>query len=181
MWGGVLPGLLLGAMLVGLAACAPFGVAPPPPRPALATTTAAASVAGATPATLPSNLNVDPGRVAVLWIPDGAKFGGPSVQGQPTGGVMASGTMPVGSFKLSSAAQVAIIFGCTSPANVQSTFEIGVDGQSSRVTCTPNGATMNRFQTTFTAADVGRTLAVTATITTNGPTPRWFALVEQPK
>jgi len=29
MWGGFLPGLLLGAMLVGLAACAPFGVAPP--------------------------------------------------------------------------------------------------------------------------------------------------------
>lgn len=173
-------GLALIAMLMGLAACAPFGMATPP-RPALATATAAASLAGATPATLPSNVTVDPGWVAVVWIPDGARLGGPSVQGQPTGGVAASGTMPVGSFKLSSAVQVAIIYGCTSPANVNATFEIGVDGASSRVSCTPTGATMNRFQTSFTASDVGRTLTVTATITTDGPTPKWYALVEQPK
>lgn len=174
-------GLALIAMLLALAACAPFGVTSPPPRPALATATAAASLAGATPATLPSNVTVDPGWVAVVWIPDGARLGGPSVQGQPTGGVAASGTMPVGSFKLSSAVQVAIIYGCTSPANVKATFEIGVDGASSRVSCTPTGAMMNRFQTSFTASDVGRTLTVTATITTDGPTPKWYALVEQPK
>lgn len=183
---GAMSGLALIAMLLALAACAPFGVSPPPPRPALATATAQAvgsAQANQTPVTLPSNVSVivDAGWVAVVQVPDGEKLGGPSVLEQPDGGSIASGTMTLGHFKLSSAAQVAIIYGCTSPANVIATLEVGVEGSSSKVSCTPSGASMNRFQTSFTASEVGRTLTVTATITTDGPTPKWYALVEQPR
>lgn len=150
----------------------------------MATAAANASAqAGAslTPVTLLPNVSVDPGWVAVVWVPDGAKLGGPSVSGQPTGGVTVSGTMPIGSFKLSSAAQVAIVYGCVGPANVHATLEVGVGGGTSRVSCMPSGASMNRFQLNLAASDVGRTLAVTVTITTDGQSPQWYALVEQPK
>lgn len=182
-----LPALLLGAMLVSLAACAPFGVAPPPPRPAIATPTTAATAAEptATLAPLPQP-SVDSGWVASLQIPDGSKFGGPEVLGTPTAGLTSSGTMTVGSFKLAPAAQVTAYYGCASPANVQSTLEIDFGGASAEVPCTPTGASitgasMNRSQWGFAPSDVGLTFQVTVTITTNGPTPRWFALVEQPK
>lgn len=190
-WLGLLPGLLLASMLVGVSACAPLAVAPTPPRSALATATAAASAtvqagssagASATPLTLPQP-NVDPDWVASLQIPDGSKFGGPSVMGTPTSGISASGTMTVGSFKLAPAAQVVVIYGCSNLANVQSTLEIGFDGAAAEIPCSPAGsaASMNRGQWGFAHSDVGRTFPVTVTITTNGPTPRWYVLLEQPK
>lgn len=187
---GMMPGLALMTLLAGLAACAPFGVAPAPPSSALATATAAANatrlagrsagVSGTPAANLPT-LTPDVGWVAVVQIPDGSALGGPSVIGSSGGGSIASSTMTLGHFTLSSAAQVTIIFGCASPAPVQATVEIGVEGQSATVTCVHSGGSMNRFQTAFAASDVGRTLGVTATISTDGPTPQWYALVEQPK
>lgn len=187
---GLLPGLLLASILVGLSACAPFGVMPPPPKAALATATAAANAtvqasgsagASATPAAHLPALTPDVGWVAVVQVPDGSALGGPSVLGSSVGGSIASSTMTLGHFTLSSAAQVTIIFGCASPAPVQATVEIGVEGQSATVTCVHSGGSMNRFQTALAASDVGRTLTVTATISTDGPTPQWYTLVEQPK
>lgn len=195
-WSGVLPGLMVSALLVGLAGCDPLHpAAQPPVAPgALAAATAAASATAqavaaieltATPAPLPQP-SVDPGWVASLQIPDGSKFGGPSVLGTPSSGLSASGTMTVGSFKLAPAAQVVMIYGCSSPANIPATLEINFGGATSVIPCTSTGASvtgasMNRSQWGFAPSDVGRTFPVTVTITTGGPTPRWYALIEQPK
>ena len=175
------------AALVTLAACAPFGVQAPPPvsRAASATTTAAAAATyGTTNATPVANLprlSVDPGWVAVVQVPDGAKLGGPEVVGgTPGSGGTASVTLTLGSFKLSSAALVRSLFACASPANVHTTLEISVDGSSYKIQCTPAGAsTIDQYG--LTPADAGRTLTVTATISTDSTSPQWNLLVEQPK
>lgn len=177
--------------LLTLAACAPFGVASPPPRSALATATAGANAtvqaggsmvgAGATPVAHLPAFTADPGWVAVVQVPDGSALGGPSVIGGQTGAATASDTLTLGAFKLSAAAQVVVMFGCVSPANVRATLQIAVDVTSNTIQCSPDGATMNRSQMTMTPTDVGRTLNVTATITTDGQSPQWAALVEQPK
>jgi hypothetical protein len=177
------------ATLAALAACAPFGVQAPLPvsRAEIATTTAAAAAtygAGTTNTTPVANLprlSVDPGWVAVEQVPDGSKLGGTEVVGgAPGSGGIASVTLTLGSFKLSSAALVRSVFACASPANVHAALEISVDGSSSKIQCTPTGAsTIDQYG--LTSADAGRTLTVTATISTNSTSPQWNALVEQPK
>lgn len=178
------------ATLATLAACAPFGAEMPssPPRSALATTTAAAlatyeatSGANATPlADLPA-LQPDPGWVAVVQIPDGAKLGGPSVSGGTPGAGIATTTMTLGHFNLSSAATVKLLFGCMVPRAVHATVEIGVsDGESVQIQC-DDTEQINSSEMTFSTTSAGQTLTVTATISTDGVTPQWHALVEQPK
>ena len=175
------------ATLATLAACAPFGVQAPPPvsHAEIATTTAAAyATYGATNATAVVSLprqSVDPGWVAMVQVPDGSRLGGPAViGGAPGSGGIASTTMTLGSFKLSSAALVRVLFACASPANVHTTVEIGVDGSSYKIQCTPTGAsTIDQYG--LTPADAGRTLTVTATISTDSTSPQWNLLVEQPK
>jgi hypothetical protein len=190
-WSGFLPGLALGALLVGLSACDLSGTSHTPAAPgAMATLTAGADataqaggVAGASapPMAHLGMPSVDPGWVAVVEIPDGAKLGGPEVMGGTPGSGIASSNITLGYFELSSAAQVAIIFGCSSPASAHATLQVGVDGAADQVQCGPSGATMNRSQVGFAPTDVGRTLAVTATISTQSQPPQWYALVEQPK
>jgi hypothetical protein len=178
---------LLLAALATLTACASFGVqAPPPlPRTAIAATTAAAyatyGAASATPAASLPALHPDPGWVAVAQVADGSKLGGPEVLGgAPGSGGIASTTMTLGSFKLSSAALVRSMFACASPIGVHSSIEISVDGASNKIQCTPAGAsTIDQFG--LTPADAGRMLTVTATISTDSTTPQWNLLVEQPK
>jgi hypothetical protein len=175
------------AALATLTACAPFGVQAPPPvsRAEIATTTAAAAatygITNATPAANLPRLSVDPGWVAVAQVPDGSKLGGPEVVGgAPGSGGIASTTMTLGSFKLSSAALVKSLFACASPANVHTTLEISVGGSSYKIQCTPTGAsTIDQYG--LTPADAGRTLTVTATIATDSTPPQWNLLVEQPK
>ncbi len=176
------------ATLATLAACAPFGMQAPPPisRAEIATTTAAAyatsgtGTSSATPVANLPRLSVDPGWVAVVQFPDGSKLGGPEVVGGASGsGGIASVTMTLGSFKLSSAALVRSLFACASPANAHTTLEISVDGSSYKIQCTPTGAsTIDQYG--LTPADAGRTLTVTATISTDSTPPQWNLLVEQP-
>lgn len=190
LWSGCLPGVALIALLVGLAGCDLTGARSHPAASELATATAAASAtfqaggaAGAseTPVAHLQIPSVDPGWVAVLQIPDGAKLGGPEVMGGTPGAGIATSNMTLGYFKLAPAAQVVIIFGCSGAASAHATLEIGVDGSSQQAPCDPSGATMNRSQVGFAPTDVGRTLAITATISTQSQPPQWYALVEQPK
>jgi hypothetical protein len=181
----------LATLLATLTACAPFGADSPPLSPlshaAIATMTAAASAtaganraANATPIASLPRLSADPGWVVVAQVADGARLGGPEVIGGASGSSVASTTMTLGSFKLSSAALVRSMFACASPVGVHSAIEIGVDGSSDKIQCTPAGAsTIDQF--TLTPADAGRTLTVTATISTDSTPPQWNLLVEQPK
>lgn len=180
---------LLAALTV-LTACAPFGAdgPPAPPRTALATATAAAlATYGAAPnpsaippARLPS-LQPDPGWLAVVQVPDGAKLGGPSVSGGEPGAGIVTMTMTLGYFKLTTAARVKLLFGCMAPRLVHATVEIGVsDGESVRVQC-GDTEQLNSSEMTFPTTSAGQTLTVTATISTDSATPQWYALVEQPK
>ena len=180
--------------LAALAACAPFGPGSPPPQVSFASATATANVYatgtaasnggvganGSPVASLPS-LQPDPGWVAVAQVPDGAKLGGPTVSGGAPGASTVSMTMTLGSFTLSSAARVAIVFGCVSVPSVHATVEVGLtDGESVRIQCGET-AQMDRSEMTFPATSAGQRLTVTATISTDGAAPHWYALVEQPK
>ncbi len=179
--------LAVAPALALLAACAPLGATGAPPTPSraeLATVTANASATNAAGSagsiTLPP-VHADPGWVAVVQVADGARLGGPEVTSSPPGAGTGSATMTLGSFKLSSAARFAMIFGCTSPTTIRASLQIGVDGAADTIQCSPSGATYNHSEVTETPSDVGRTLTVTATITTDGSPPQWYALVEQPK
>ena len=118
--------------------------------------------------------------MVVTQVPDSSALSGPNESGGTPGSATVSVDMTLGSFRLASAATVVVMFGCTSPAIVHATVAITVNGETVQAQCGAV-AVLQRSQMQWTPSDVGRMLTVTASISTDGASPQWNLLVEQPK
>lgn len=175
-------GLAILASLLVCVALAACDTPPPPPSGAIATATASAkatlSASSQSATTSLPALSVDPGWVAVVQVADSSKLGGPQVIG---GGGTTSTTMTLGTFTLSHDALVVVIFNCVSRAGEHSSVTLSVNDAESVTSRCEDSAGPQRAAEHLTTSWAGRTMTVTATITTDGSTPTWNALVEQPK
>lgn len=188
LWSGFLPGLLpsllLGAMLVGLSACDLSGAPHNPAAPgAIATLTAGADAAaqaeGSHVASLPA-VHPDDGWVAEVEIADGSKWDGSGLIGTPGSG-MVSMTEAMGYLTVSNAAEVRLIFSCQSVHGAHSSVTVGVgDAVSGTIQCTSTVAS-TRDQMQLFSSLIGKKLPVTVTVASDGANPLWNMLVEQPK
>ncbi|HEX8983298.1 MAG TPA: hypothetical protein VF792_11040 [Ktedonobacterales bacterium] len=182
-------GVAILASLVVFVALAGCDTPPPAAARYLSTATAAAkatvSAASQSGATSLPTLSADPGWVAVVHGADGLQLGGPQViggGGTVTTTVTNTMTMTLGTFTLSHDTRVVVLFSCVGRAGEHSSVTLSVsDAFSFTSRCAESAGPQQRDQMQLLTAWAGRTMTVTATITTDGSSPQWNALVEQPK